>query len=215
MSFFEKYKRNPVKYEQEQLAFEYLVKDTLIDNLKGPSKSKQVTGLDMESSVSRFFVPSLFYTFKYNSPNEDTVKKYIFKDTVPLIFCLKDDNDWVYGLNFNLLPTDVRASLLDTIYETNPTFYESEIYSDGLHINTNLISVLSSDSGISNFLNYLNTNFGLNISKAYRKYNKHYIENARLIEYDVWEYIPYLVFKDAIRGANLASVQKSIIESTK
>jgi hypothetical protein len=42
-------------------------------------------------------------------------------------------------------------------------------------------------------------------------YDKSKIRNPRMIEFDVWKYIPCLVFKDAIRGANLVDIQREII----
>ena len=38
--------------------------------------------------------------------------------------------------------------------------------------------------------------------------------NVRLIEYDEWIYIPYLSFKDSIRGSNLANIQRDVIMGT-
>ena len=66
MGFYDDYRNNADKRALEKLAFEYLVTDTLDKNLKGPSKSKQVTGMDMES-LAKTIYPTMVYTFKYNS----------------------------------------------------------------------------------------------------------------------------------------------------
>ena len=212
--FYNDYKNLADKRTLEKLAFEYLVVDTLDKNLKGPSKSKQVTGLDMESYTKDVF-PSLIYTFKYNSEHIDKQGQYEFRDYVPIIFCMNVDKDYVYGINFNLLPNDVRAKFLDVIYDTNSHFYSYGIYNEGLQLSNVLMTHLMKPDLRQNLLDIFDMQVGVKVSSAYRMYKKKCIENIRLIEYDVWDYIPSLVFTDSIRGANLAEVQKSIIESSK
>ena len=214
MGFYDDYKNNADKRTLEKLAFEYLVTDTLDKNLKGPSKSKQVTGLDMESYVKRIY-PSLVYTFKYNSEHIDKEGKYEFRDYVPVIFCTNIDDDFIYGINFNLLPNDVRGRLLDVIAKSNPEFYSYGIYNEGLQLSNTLMQHLMTPELRQKLFQLFDNMCGVSVSKAYRKYNRKFIENPRLIEYDVWSYIPYLVFTDSIRGANLAVVQKSIITKDK
>ena len=214
MGFYDDYKNNADKRTLEKLAFEYLVTDTLDKNLKGPSKSKQVTGLDMESYVKRIY-PSLVYTFKYNSEHIDKEGKYEFRDYVPVIFCTNVDDDFIYGINFNLLPNDVRGRLLDVISKSNPEFYSYGIYNEGLQLSNTLMQHLMTPELRQKLFQLFDNMCGVKVSKAYRKYNRKFIENLRLIEYDVWSYIPYLVFTDSIRGANLAVVQKSIITKDK
>jgi Fe-S cluster biosynthesis and repair protein YggX len=160
-------------------------------------------------------LPSLIYTFKYNSEHIDKQGKYEFRDYVPVIFCMYVDKDYVYGINFNLLPNDVRARLLDVICKSNPEFYSYGIYNEGLQLSNSLLSNLMNEDSRKKLLNVFDGLVGVKVSNAYRRYKKSAIENIRLIEYDVWDYIPSLVFTDSIRGANLAAVQKSIIESSK
>lgn len=212
--FYDNYYNLKDKGQIEKLAFEYLVTDTLDKYLTGPSKSKQVTGMDMESRLKTIF-PSLIYTFMYNSEHIDKEGKYEFRDYVPVIFCMYIDNDYIYGINFNLLPNDVRAKLLDIISDSNPNFYAYGIYNEGIQLSNALINNLMNEESRKKLLSVFDSLTGVKVSNAYRKYKKKCIERIRLIEYDVWEYIPNLVFTDSIRGANLAVVQKSIIESNK
>lgn len=212
--FYNNYRNLYDKRTLEKLAFEYLVTDTLDKNLRGPYKSKQVTGMDMES-YTRDVYPSLIYTFKYNSEHIDKQGNYEFRDYVPVIFCMYVDKDYIYGINFNLLPNDVRAKLLDVISDTNPEFYSYGIYNEGLQLSNTLMSQLMNEESRKKLLQVFDSLAGIKVSNAYRKYKKTAIENIRLIEYDVWDYIPSLVFTDSIRGASLAAVQKSIIESSK
>lgn len=214
MGFYDRYRNNSDKRTLEKLAFEYLVTDTLDKNLRGPYKSKQVTGLHMED-YTKDVLPSLIYTFKYNSEHIDKEGKYEFRDYVPVIFCTNVDDNYIYGINFNLLPNDVRGRLLDIIAKSNPDFYSYGIYNEGLQLSNSLMMNLIDETRRKELLKVFDGMCGVPISKAYRKYKKSAIENIRLIEYDVWEYIPYLVFTDSIRGANLAVVQESIIRKDK
>lgn len=214
MGFYDDYRNNADKRALEKLAFEYLVTDTLDKNLKGPSKSKQVTGMDMES-LAKTIYPTMVYTFKYNSEHIDKEGKYEFRDYVPVIFCMNIDKDYIYGINFNLLPNDVRGRLLDVIAKSNPRFYSYGIYNEGLQLSDALMANLIDENKRKDLLRVFDGLCGVPVSKAYRRYKKEFIENPRLIEYDVWSYIPYLVFTDSIRGANLAVIQKSMIEGSK
>lgn len=214
MGFYDDYRNNADKRALEKLAFEYLVTDTLDKNLKGPSKSKQVTGMDMES-LAKTIYPTMVYTFKYNSEHIDKEGKYEFRDYVPVIFCMNIDKDYIYGINFNLLPNDVRGRLLDVIAKSNPRFYSYGIYNEGLQLSDALMANLVDENKRKELLRVFDGLCGVPVSKAYRRYKKEFIENPRLVEYDVWSYIPYLVFTDSIRGANLAVIQKSMIEGSK
>jgi hypothetical protein len=123
------------------------------------------------------------------------------------------NDKFVTGLNFNFLPNDVRARIMDLIVESNQKFYQ-EIETSNINsikVNNPLGSILISDKGVSSFLLFVKSKTGLDVSKCVRTYDRKNIMNVRLIEYDEWHYIPYLSFKDSIRGSSLANVQRDII----
>ena len=149
----------------------------------------------------------------YTSPNMESMKGFNFYDAVPLILCIGFDGEVVKGFNFNYIPTDARAAILDSIVDSNPEFYSSALDGDGnFKVNTTLGSVLIDDNGYNWFVNLIKFKTGVDISKTLRTYSRKNVKKCRLIEYDMWKYIPYLVFKDAIRGANLAEVQLATID---
>ena len=82
-------------------------------------------------------------------------------------------------------------------------------------VNEEFASFLINEHTRTEFLKIVSEKLKYNINKTYRKYDKTKIKNARLIEFDMWKYIPMLVFEDAVRGADLVSIQKAIINSTK
>lgn len=204
--FSQLYKTADKGYESQ--AIEFLVGDLLDRNLKGQTKSKQLTAMDMESSAPNMFVPSMFYTFMYTSPTLETVGKFKFKDRVPLILCTSNDGKYVTGLNFNMIPSNVRADILDMIVESNKSFYENKIYSTtDFIVNTTFAKSLIDENSRTEILNIFNRKTGIKVSNSFRVYDMSYIMKPRLIEYDTWKYIPFLNFRDAIRGAELGKLQ--------
>lgn len=198
-----------------RLATKYLVDDLLVDMLTGEGKSQQMTAMDMESDSPDEFVPSMFYTFMYVSDPLERAGGHPFYDMVPLLLCTSVTDDRIYGLNFNLLPNSVRADVLDILYESYRSFYDGEIEaaveSRKFALNKPLaLALMSEDSRIAMF-RMLDAKTGVKVSGAYRTYSKKGIMKPRMIEYDVWKYIPFLSFRDAIRGANLAAVQAAIV----
>lgn len=212
---FTQYYKTANRQQLEKEAMEYLVTDTLQKRLTGPYKSKQFTAMDMESHAPAKFVPSMFYTFMYNSPTDENVKTIQFKDRVPLIFCTSYDNGYVTGINFNLIPCSARPFILDKIIYTNINFYENDIINaipeHNFVINDVLAKALINPEDCKAFIYILENETGLGIHNCFRTYKEEYIMNVRLIEYDMWKYIPFLTFKDAVRGLPLAKLQQELV----
>lgn len=212
MGFFSDLYKSGSKTDYERSAFNVFISDYLKDKRRGPTKSKEFTAMDMETTSPADFVPSMFYTFMYDSPTDDTAGTVNFKDAVPLILCATNEGGNISGINFNLIPCDARAGLLDLIIESNTKFYSDKIFSTPeFIINTTFANSLIDPKSRTEILRIFDNTTGLKISNCYRVYNKKYIKNSRLIEYDVWKYIPFLVFKDAVRGASLAEVQANLV----
>jgi len=206
------------KAQLEKEALEYLVTDTLQKRLTGPNKSKQFTAMNMEQYAPATFVPSMFYTFMYNSPVDEVVNKFQFKDRVPLILCATYENGYLTGINFNLIPCDARSLVIDSIISSNPGFYENDIIDaipkHKFAVNTFLANTLINPAARNDFFYYLDAVTGLKISNCYRVYKEEFILNPRLIEYDTWKYIPFLTFKDAVRGVQLGKLQTELVNNS-
>ena len=217
-NFAEFYRTVTNRKQLEQEALEYLVTDTLQKRLSGPTKSKQLTAMDMESYAPADFVPSMFYTFMYNSPTNERVNNIQFKDRVPLIFCTSYENGYITGLNFNLIPCNARAVIIDRLILTNPTFYETEIIdaisNHKFAVNTILANSVINPTQRNALLFILDTYTGLKISNCFRIYKEDFVINPRLIEYDMWKYIPFLTFRDAVRGVPLAKLQQDLVNDS-
>jgi hypothetical protein len=205
---------NSDRDQMEKEAFNFLITDLLSRNLRGTDKQRTLTAHNMEDMLKNQLVPSMFYLLMYaKSDKPEVIGKNEFYDVCPLIMCLNVNDKFVTGLNFNFLPNDVRARILDLIVESNQKFYQ-EIETSNINsikVNNTLGSMLMSDKGVSSFLLFVKSKTGLDVSKCVRTYDRKNIMNVRLIEYDEWHYIPYLSFKDSIRGSSLANVQRDII----
>ena len=196
MTYLEFYNGCDNKLVYEKLAMQYLVTDLLDSKLKGADKSRELSALDMESQLPTQFVPSMIYTFMYNGDN---------CDNVPLMLCFAIGPTYIDGLNFNLIPNNARAAILDVISST----YKYN------QINNNIGRVFTQPNGIKQFLNVIENQIGLNVTPAFRRYDLKKVINPRLIEYDMWKYIPFLSFKDAVRGSELINKQKEMVLSNR
>ena len=213
MKYLENY-MNSDRGQMEKEAFDFLITDLLSRNLRGVDKQRTLTAHNMEDMLKNQLVPSMFYLLMYaKSDKPEVIGKNEFYDVCPLILCLNANDKFVTGLNFNFIPNDVRARIMDLIVESNQKFYQEMEASNINSIKTNnpLGSMLISDKGVSSFLLFVKSKTGLDVSKCVRTYDRKNIMNVRLIEYDEWHYIPYLSFKESIRGSNIANIQRYVI----
>lgn len=209
--FFEEYKNN-MNSKGISGAYDLIVNDLLQHNLKGANKQKSLTGYNMESDAMVNFAPSMFYVFLYNNPNS---KVESVTDYAPMIFCTGFSSKCVTGINFNLLPNDVRAIIIDTIIESYPNFYtDKNLSSGGFVLNEKLASGLIG-GGSSAIIKALKMKTGFDISSSVRSYNVNFIIKSRMLEYDMWKYIPLLCFKDVVRGIKLAEEQLKVVNMNK
>jgi hypothetical protein len=211
---FKKYFENSFA-ESKDLATKVLVDYTLGTPKYGADKSVELTAMDFEKDFITDFLPSMIYTFMYDSKIKESINGTEFIDRVPLLLCCTNVGGYISGINFNFLPNDIRASLLDEIYYAYKDFYTntlSDAVTNGTStFNKEFASFLIDEKTRQAFFKLMESKIGYPISAAYRKYNKEYIKNPRLVEFDVWKYIPCLVFKDAVRGVNLVDFQREII----
>lgn len=213
MKYLEEYNSSD-KEQMEKEAFDFLITDLLVKNLRGNEKQRTITAHNMEESLKTSFVPSLFYLIMYAKADKpEIIGSNEFYDVCPLIMCLGVNDKFITGLNFNFIPNDIRAIILDIITEINNKFYDNvnTMNVDDIKINNPFGSMLVSNNGISSFLKFIKSKTGVDISKCVRTYDRKNIVNVRLIEYDEWFYIPHLSFKGSIRGASLASIQRDVI----
>ena len=186
------------------IATEYLLNDTLGKNLIKKDKIKDIDGMDMESRLSGKIIPGMIFTFIYDhEKNRDIIEDLNMGDNFPIVLCcglnktkrIIDGRPYtslcIDGINLNLLDKKSRLKLLDCIHNFNINFYEHDIYNatknNTIAINKNLASKFQN----SNFLKALSKATNINLLDCYRKYDITKCNNIRLIEYNLWKYIPF------------------------
>lgn len=73
--------------------------------------------LEADRYKNRIF-PGKMYHFKYDAKHKDTLP---FWDAFPLIFPFSDVGDRFYGINFHLMPLQIRAIVLDNLHDLTNT----------------------------------------------------------------------------------------------
>lgn len=204
------------KAECEAIADEYFIGTMLVREKRGDAKSFEVTAMNMEDTlIKKGIIPSMIYTFLYNPKMPEKVGNLAFIDYIPLILCTSFDmNGYISGINFNFIPNKSRAAILQLMYDSCKQFYSNEIYDDKVSINKGMFNVLSHDDSLNGFLKMASSYCGVNVSGALRKYKFENISKVRMIEYDMWKYIPFFTAADSVRGANILNVQKAIISKS-
>lgn len=202
-------------------ANEYLINDLLSLNLSGDDKIKDIDGMDMESDLSGQIIPGMIYTFAYKSSKkiEDDADINL-GDKFPILLCTdvkilnKDINGKkstqlnVQGINLNFLNNKQRLILLEFIVRSYQKFYENDVYKS---VEKNSI-ILNSEFGANlsdpNFLKMLLTKTSINLSDCFRSYNITNCKNIRLIEYNLWKYIPFVSTKRIINNLTLEQIER-------
>ena len=198
------------KTKCEKVAYDYFVTSLLDKNLSEASDS--VSPMDMELKSPSDFVPSMMYTMMYVNPTKSSMGRNNFYDVAPLILCTSCNSKNVTGINFNFIPSPVRAIFLDFIMSVGKEYYEDESDNE-FRINDKLAFVLSSPAPLSKIISFFKEKFGFDLSPCIRIYDRNFILKSRMIEIDMWKYVPFLVFKDAVRGINLADIQQSVLKN--
>lgn len=212
MTYVEYY--NTYKSDKDHIdnALKYLVDYNHISKKFGDEKLETGFNLKMESNQPTFFIPTMMYTFMYASPDKQNVNGVQFIDNIPLIMVLDFSDSTVLGLNFNFIPNVYRAAVLDIIDETNRNFYTAILGDDTFKLNDAFVNAVSTERNRKAFVELINTRLNVNISSAYRLYKIKYCQNIRMIEYDMWKYIPFLSFGDTVREAKIEELQRNVLQ---
>lgn len=213
------YKENASSANRKN-ATDYLLKDTLSSPLTGSKKIKELDGMDMESKSSGRIIPSMIYTFIYDG-NKDLQEQdnVIFGDNMPIVLCceikqfervIKGKNVkgmYLIGINLNFLTGEERAVVLDAICSNYSNFYDNiykDVYNNKLAINKGLQNVVMGNK----FINSIKAMTGIDVSKCVRSYNISFAKNIRLIEYNLWKFIPLYDATRTVSGISLKNLQK-------
>ena len=81
-------------------------------DLRGQEKLIEIDSVDQESMIMKknggYPIPGMVYTFLYKGPDVEVAnppkKPKVFKDLVPIVFCMGTEKDGFSGINMNALP---------------------------------------------------------------------------------------------------------------
>lgn len=157
--------------------------------------------------TSNFFIPGKIYTFQYDPLYKDRLDYY---DTRPIILCHDTyrakgtKNDIVVGVNLNFLPEKIKAGTLQIFYEQFKGDIEAGIKSadkKSVFISTRMITQLKNWLTSVKIFESKNIHYGF----SYRQYIRSRIRLSSLVEYDDWNYIPFIKSQD-INGKSLNDI---------
>ena len=216
------YKANKVNMLEVKKANEYLFLDPLSKNLKKNAKIKELDGMDMESKLVGKILPSMIYTFIYDTKKDmQVINDVTFGDKMPIVLCcdvrpyekiidgkkIKSVN--LIGINLNFLRPEQRALVLDAIYKKFLPFYTNiykDVFANKVSINRPLLSLLKN----GDFVKAIKALTRIDISKCVRSYNISFAKNIRLIEYNLWKYIPLYEAKQTVTNISIKNLQEII-----
>lgn len=219
MNYLKLYSNDFIRKEYEKLAYKTIVTDLIVTNIKGIKRAVDLEYWSDESDFARYgtFVPGNFYIFMYDA-EKVTQGSLSYHDKVPVMLALgvakeeKTFREYVYGLNFNLLPGATRAVILQELNDMDKDFYEKNIYKEhtkGNHpFSKKVLTYLQKDGGYS-FIKSMIAKYKINKdSFAFRRYYMSKISKYRLIDVWQWKYLPFLEYKSGVRGAELKKIQQ-------
>ena len=216
------YRYNSNNPEINKLATEYLLRDTLNNKLHGNNKIKDIDGMDMESKLAGNIIPGMIYTFIYkpNKDKNDIIDNLNIGDKFPIVLCcgiklFKKNIDnkikttiCIQGLNLNYLSSSKRLKLLNTIHTGYKSFYENEIYKQTENNSYAINNSLGEDLQNPNFLMDLADISNIELNNCFRLYEITNCVNIRLIEYNLWKYIPFYNPKRYITNLTIEQIKQ-------
>lgn len=219
MNYIQLIKDDFIAREYEKIAYKTIISDLMVNDVKGIKRAVDLEYWSDEDYLASYgsFIPGNFYVFLYDS--EETVRQgnLEYHDRVPVMLALsvgqeeKTLKKYVYGLNFNLLPGATRAVILQEIHDIDKQFFDVDIYkahTRGEHVfSKSVLRTLQPDGGMK-FIKYISDRYKIDRSSfAFRRYYMSKIKRYKMIDVWQWKYIPFLEYREGVRGAEIKKIQ--------
>ncbi|MEG1141332.1 MAG: hypothetical protein RSE41_02595 [Clostridia bacterium] len=193
-------------------AIKYLYDNFFIN--KNAEKIIEIDDTDQELLLKKINgglpIAGMIYTFLYDKPINIIDKNINIK--APIIMCTKFNTNYLEGIDFNLMPENVRLLFLELYYNMYKSLFiniESNLENNINVLNLKFIESINSGK-LRNIFDYIYNSTGYNIKICYRKYNTDKIKNIHFIELNYWKYIPFYIPKDVILGIDYKTLYKKI-----
>lgn len=201
----------------KDIAYYTLFEKYLIQDKKGTAKLEEIESTDQESKLLKmnggYPIPGMIYTFLYGQPDQIMLRfgQKDFIDIAPMVFCTNNDRGSFKGINMNMLPPEIRLQFLDSFYEVFKDFFlrqaEELSQNDKLAINMRFLSYAKAGKG-QEMLKKFNAQNNANFNYGYRSYKIEKVKRLRMVEYNEWNYLPFLEPKNAFRKMNYSDIHK-------
>ena len=203
--------RADIKKEAYPYFLEKYIKEPYVDNGLFDTTER------ISAKSLKLFIPGKIYTFRYDPKHKDILAYY---DRQPIILvcgqwtAASTGNTIVTGINLNFLPEIERVNTLEYYYQS----VKSDIdVGYELTSKTNQVSFIKRALVVLQDVIQLFNVFGKAGKIGYQFAMRNYIvgggmKNVCLVEYDDWEYIPFIQTKDII-GASLGKIYQEYLAS--
>lgn len=204
---------------KSKLSFRNDANKLFIEKYIQNNKDKNIFKLNENKLIKKHekLLAGKIYTFEYTPINKDILSYY---DKRPIMFLqstyqnLNTGNVLASGINFNFLPEKIKVAILEQFYRT----FQKEIKKNEENIWEEKLILLS--SFFKFLMNWLKTKLlferysNINLSFAFRNYIIDNIKKVKIIEYDDWEIVPFIL-PQAIVGESLEKIYKQYFKSLK
>lgn len=208
----------------KDVAYKRIFENYLQLNLIGPKKLIDIESTDQESIINKFGggapFPGMVYTFLHLNEtnlgqieNMKTGKVITFHDFTPILFCTSFNPilSLIKGLNLMLLPPEERLKFFQAYWETyKEFFYRIEEKTEYNQIALNKQYYLASLIGKNpELFKRFNSSQDAYFEYAFRSYNLKNVLKLRMIEYEEWQYIPFIDARQAFKHTNLQQIYRT------
>lgn len=207
----------------EKVAYDRIYTNYLKLNLKGDKKLVDIDSTDQESEINKrnmgLPLPGMIYTFWHVSEknlsfieNILSKKEFEFHDLSPILFCTSVNplSGTFKGLNLTLLPLGERLKFLQGYYEMYENFFdkvEIDINDNKIAINKKFIGSVLAGRGPM-IIDVLSKRYSAFFKFGYRTYKFTNVKQLRMLEFEEWNYIPFVDARNAVKYITLDQIHK-------
>lgn len=155
---------------------------------------------------------------KYIKKIMEYIKGNSFYEVIPTVLVRKyfesGGNHYIHGINLNYCSTEVKQAILKELYNIDKNYFDNDIWeiasSGKWKYSDTIAKTVSNDT----WLKYICNKYKLtNIDLLARTYKIENISKISFVELWMYDYIPYLNYKDCVDGKSLRSIQKMLTET--
>ena len=192
------------KSEEFTLATEYETSIEMNNKLQGKSKLTKKLLLSADE-----------YLFK--------IKQWIadnsFYEVLPTVlvrklFSGKNGETYIHGINLNYCSKEVKEAIINELYTIDPNYFDKTVWDLAKQESWEPSEKIAKTVINDKWLKYIALKYQLtNIDLLSRTYKLSSIGVIRYVDIWMYNYIPYLNYKDCITNQSLATVQKWLLET--